>query len=556
MKTVQHSQRGQQKQYDIVIIGTGIAGLSYALRVIEQQPQLKIALISKANLSNSNSFYAQGGIAAAMDEKSIDQHIQDTLLAGDGLCDETAVKQILNQGKAALAFLQKQGVQFSKDKNGQLNLTREGGHSQSCIYHYQDKTGCSIIETLIEKVKALPQIHYYEHHIGVNLITQSLTHEPGTFPQVIGAYILDEHSMLIHSFIAKVVILATGGAGKVYRYTTNPNIATGDGIAMAYRAGARVGNMEFYQFHPTLLHHPQCRNFLLSEALRGEGAYLCLPQSHERFMQKYAPEKMELATRDIVARAIFAEMESHGFEYVYLDMRHMNQDFLAKRFPTIYQTLNELGLNPQKDMIPVVPAAHYLCGGVLTDVNGKTDLPGLYVIGECAFTGLHGANRLASNSLLEAVVMASNAAQHSLNYTYKRDNINVSASEWDSTSVTDLRRASQISAHWFGLRGEMTSYAGIIRTAAGLSDLLELIQTRSAMIEAYYWKHTITRDLLELRNIILVAELIVKSALNRQESRGGHYRADFPQTLATKEETILQSNPYQHMISQQPIFRV
>jgi L-aspartate oxidase len=312
----------------------------------------------------------------------------------------------------------------------------------------------------------------------------------------------------------------------VYRFTTNPNVATGDGVAMAYRAGARVEGLEFYQFHPTLLYHPTINNFLMSEALRGEEAYLRLPETGERFMQRYAPSTMELTTRDIVARAIFCEIEHSNYDYVHLDIRHKDKDFLQQRFPSIYRTLLEGGLDLSRDLIPVVPAAHYMGGGILTDVHGKTDLKRLFAIGETAFTGFHGANRLASNSLLEGIVMGRNLAHASLSTLNSSLNLYHSISDWDSRSVIDLRRASQINVHWRGLRGEMSSYAGIIRTEAGLRDQLKLVLARRDMIEEYYWKYSITRDLIELRNIILIAELIVRAALNRRESCGGHYRED------------------------------
>jgi len=335
------------------------------------------------------------------------------------------------------------------------------------------------------------------------------------------------------------VVLATGGAGKVYRYTSNPSVATGDGVAMAYRAGARVGGLEFYQFHPTLLYHPKINNFLISEALRGEGAYLRLPDTGERFMQRYAPEKMELATRDVVARAIFCEIEQSHHDYVCLDIRHKDPEFLKERFPMIYRTLLDVGIDISRDQIPVVPAAHYMGGGILSDIHGTTDLKRLFAIGETAYTGLHGANRLASNSLLEGVVMGRHAAQNCCPALESPTQLTKIVKEWDSAGVVDLRRASQLNVHWRGLRGEMSSYAGIIRTEAGLRDQLNLVLARRAMIEDYYWKYSITRDLIELRNIILIAELIVRSALNRRESRGGHYREDFASKSQDIPETVL-----------------
>jgi L-aspartate oxidase len=387
-------------------------------------------------------------------------------------------------------------------------------------------------------VQQQPQIQIFEHHIAVNLITHYHPHRTDIQGEVLGAYILDCQKDQVHTFMANCVILATGGAGKTYRYTTNPMVATGDGVAMAYRAGARVGNMEFYQFHPTLLHHHLINNLLISEAVRGEGALLIHPETGERFMQHYAPDQLELATRDVVARAIFNEIEHGEQGFVYLDITHQSKSFLKKRFPQIYQTLLSIGIEMSQDRIPVVPAAHYQCGGVLTDIDGRTDLKRLYAIGEVAFTGLHGANRLASNSLLEALVMASNAAHCTLKDIASPPKSIPTISGWSEPGEVNARRASQINAHWRGLRGEMTSYAGIVRTEAGLQDMLQLIIYRKKSIEEYYWKHCITRDFIELRNIILNAELIVRSALARRESRGGHFREDFPNKKPMAEESI------------------
>lgn len=542
-----HSQRGDRFKFDVLVIGSGIAGLNYTLELSKHAPQTKIALISKTTLTESNSHYAQGGIsAAAPTQAAIQQHIADTLAAGDGLCDLTAVEQIIQRSPAAIEQLQEYGVNFDVNDRGEIDLAQEGGHSQRRIFHCGDQTGAAIIDTLSARVQHLANVTLYEQHTAINLITT----QPDTDTQltihntsknrphlahtnnakaVLGAYILDELQGLIHTFLAKVVVLATGGVGKVYRYTSNPEVATGDGIALAYRAGARIHNMEFYQFHPTVLYHRAINNFLISEAVRGEGAYLRLVDSGERFMQRYAPAQMELATRDVVARAIFTEIEHNTHNYVHLDITHKPKAFLAQRFPTIFQTLLKLGIDMSQDPIPVVPAAHYLCGGVLANVQGKTDIARLYAIGETACTGFHGANRLASNSLLEGMVMGQLAATDTLSWlaTSLTDN-DTQVRDWDSAGVTDLRRASQINAHWRGLRGEMTSYAGIVRTAAGLKDVLRLIQIRREIIEEYYWKHIVTRDLIELRNIALVAELIVRFALQRCESRGGHYREDYP----------------------------
>ncbi|AUH73329.1 L-aspartate oxidase [Legionella sainthelensi] len=533
------SQQGQTYEFDVLVIGTGLAGLQYCLQLISLQPRLNIALISKADAIECNSRYAQGGIASVFSEEdSLESHISDTLIAGDGLCFPPAVEFIIRQGPETIKKLSQYNVHFKRDNNGHFHLAQEGGHSHRRIFNCGDQTGLSITQIMNQLARQHQQIHFFEHHVAVNLITHYHPHRTDIQSEVLGAYILDCSANRIHTFLANSVILATGGAGKTYRYTTNPMVATGDGVAMAYRAGARVGNMEFYQFHPTLLHHHSLNNFLISEAVRGEGALLKNAESGARFMKDYAPEQMELATRDIVSRAIFSEIERSQIGYVYLDITHQSKEFLKKRFPQIYSTLLSIGIDMSQDMIPVVPAAHYQCGGVLADIDGRTDLKRLYAIGEVAFTGLHGANRLASNSLLEALVMGANAAYCSLKdistpWKYTDDIPN-----WSAPSEVNARRASQINAQWRGLRGEMTSYAGIVRTEAGLEDLLQLIMKRKKIIEEYYWKHCITRDFIELRNIILNAELIVRAALARRESRGGHFREDYPNKNTKAKESI------------------
>lgn len=531
------SQEGQSYCFDVLVIGTGLAGLHYCMQMIRLQPKIKIALISKTHAFECNSRYAQGGIAAvSMPEDSLESHILDTQQSGDGLCHQPSVEAIIGQAPNAIAQLQQYPVQFSE------TLAQEGGHSHRRIFNCGDQTGLTITETMLETIRLQPHIQLFEHHIAVNLITRYHPHQVDNPGEVLGAYILDCSNNQIHTFLAHCVVLATGGAGKTYRYTTNPMVATGDGVAMAYRAGARVGNMEFYQFHPTLLHHHSLNNFLISEAVRGEGGLLKNADTGQRFMHQYAPKQLELATRDIVSRAIFTEIEHSQQNFVYLDITHQSKAFLKKRFPQIYQTLLSINIDMSQDMIPVVPAAHYQCGGVLTDVNGKTDLKRLYAIGEVAFTGLHGANRLASNSLLEAVVMANNASGSSLNDLSNPCKAWDTIATWNSPRAINTRRASQINAHWRSLRGEMTSYAGIVRTEAGLQDLLHLITRRHKIIEEYYWKHCITRDFIELRNIILNAELIVRAALTRRESRGGHYREDFPQKNSLAQESIASMN--------------
>lgn len=533
------SQQGVAREFDVLVLGSGLAGLHYCLQVLKLQPHLSIALISKAEASECNSRYAQGGIAAVISEDdSLESHIQDTLAAGDGLCYAPAVEFIVRQGPQAIQELIDYPVHFSKTPTGDYALAQEGGHSHRRIFNTGDQTGLTITQTLLQQIRQQPQIHIFEHHIAVNLITHYHPHRTDNQGEVLGAYVLDCQKSTIDTFAARCVVLATGGAGKTYRYTSNPMVATGDGVAMAYRAGARVGNMEFYQFHPTLLHHHSLNNFLISEAVRGEGGLLKNAETGERFMAHYAAEQMELATRDVVARAIFSEIEQGQTGFVHLDITHQSKAFLKKRFPQIYTTLLTIGIDMSQDMIPVVPAAHYQCGGVLTDVDGRTDLKRLFAIGEVAFTGLHGANRLASNSLLEALIMASNASRCTLKDIMTPYKNMETIPNWSSPGEVNARRASQINAHWRSLRGEMTSYAGIVRTEAGLEDLLQLIVRRKKIIEEYYWKHCITRDFIELRNIVLNAELIVRAALSRRESRGGHYREDFPNKKARAQESI------------------
>jgi L-aspartate oxidase len=537
------SQQGETFEVDVLVIGGGLAGLHYCLELLKHNPKTSITLISKTALGECNSRYAQGGIASAFDANdSVESHINDTLKAGDGLCYSPNVESMIQQGPHAIEQLGHYAIPFDQTDAGQYALGHEGGHSHRRILHAGDQTGLSIIQTLLALVHEHPQIQCLENSTAVNLITQYHPHRIDHQGEVLGAYILDSTHNKIHTFLARCVVLATGGAGKTYRYTSNSMVATGDGVAMAYRAGARVGNMEFYQFHPTLLHHHEITNFLISEAVRGEGGVLLNADTHKPFMAHYAPEQQDLATRDIVARAIFNEVEQSENQFVYLDITHQSQAFLKKRFPQIYATLASININMSEDLIPVVPAAHYQCGGVLTNPNGQTDLERLYAIGEVAFTGLHGANRLASNSLLEAVVMASNAARASQTSITTPLQLKHTIPAWSSPSHVNNRRASQINTHWRGLRGEMMSYAGIVRTEAGLDDLLQLIQQRKKIIEDYYWTHSITRDFIELRNIVLNAELIVSAALARRESRGGHYRDDYPNKSPHAQESIARLN--------------
>lgn len=527
------------KTYDVLVIGSGLAGLYFCQAMLNAHPHISIALISKAELQECNSFYAQGGIAASSAEPAkLKAHIEDTLMAGDALSHPDNVASILQEGPQVIENLIACHVQFAQE-NGQYQLAQEGGHSERRIYYSGDETGKAIVMALKEKIVNHPQVDCYPFHTAINLIKRTQPHQIGHHGEIVGAYILNEPQQTIDTFLANVTVLATGGSGKVYRYTTNPEVATGDGLAMAYRAGARVGNMEFFQFHPTLLYHPTVNNFLISEAVRGEGAILRNADTLEPFMARYAPDKKDLATRDVVARSIFTEIENSKASHVYLDITHQPTHFLQKRFPAIYHTLKSVNIDMGQDYIPVVPAAHYQCGGILTNVDGRTDLNRLYAIGEVAFTGLHGANRLASNSLLEACVTAQKAARDCAALLDEPIKDPLQIRPWYAGSEINPRRASQINAHWRGLRGEMTSYAGIVRTEAGLHDLLQLIQLRKKIVEEYYWQHQITRDLIELRNIILVAELIVKSALLRRESRGGHFREDYPQKKLCARESVL-----------------
>ncbi|HBB52496.1 MAG TPA: L-aspartate oxidase [Legionellales bacterium] len=533
------NQSGTSFEFDVLVIGSGLAGMHYALQILNLQPNLRIALVCKAQAVEGNSRYAQGGIAAvAQAPDSLEQHIKDTLIAGDGLSYQPHVECIIHQGPQAIQDLIDYQVPFSKTADGQYSLAQEGGHSQRRIYNCGDHTGESIIQKIYERITQHPQIRVFENHLAVNLIVQTPPYRIDIPGEVLGAYILDEKTLKIHTLLANIVVLATGGSGKVYRYTSNPTIATGDGVAMAYRAGARITNMEFYQFHPTLLHHPKRNDFLISEAVRGEGGLLRNADTLERFMTKYEPNRLELATRDIVSRAIFTEIENSQKPFVYLDTTHLSKAFLKKHFPQIFETLSSIGLDMSQDMIPVVPGAHYQCGGVMTDIDGRTDIKRLFAIGEVACTGLHGANRLASNSLLEAVVMARNAAHASIRDAMKPVKNRQQIPAWKSPTDFNTRRASQINSHWKSLRNEMTAYAGIIRTQEGLDDLLQMVKIRRKIIENYYWNHLITTDLIELRNIICVAELIVRSALARKESRGAHFREDFPNQLKEAKNSM------------------
>ncbi len=530
-----------QHDFDVLIIGSGLAGLTAALLLA---PGRRVAVMTKRELSDGSSGWAQGGMAAVLAEgDTLEQHISDTLIAGVGLCDLAAVRAVVEGAPEAIAWLRALGVPFSEDSKhpGELHLTREGGHSQRRIVHATDATGAAVQRTLIEQVRGTPNITVFEHHMLVDLITDRQLKRPGT--QCHGAYALDVNTGRVATFSAGHTLLATGGAGKVYLYSTNPDTATGDGIAAAWRAGCRVSNMEFIQFHPTCLYHPDAKSFLISEAVRGEGGQLLLPSSAggTRFMLAH-DERAELAPRDVVARAIDFEMKKHGLDCVYLDISHKSPTFLREHFPNILQRCAELGIDITSQPIPVVPAAHYTCGGVQTDLAGRTDVTGLYAIGETACTGLHGANRLASNSLVECVVLARATTQaiEAMESTKSGHPAHVTAlPAWDESQVTDADEAVVISHNWDELRRFMWNYVGIVRTTKRLERAAHRIALLDSEIQEFYANFRVTRDLLELRNLVQVADLIVRSAHSRQESRGLHFSRDYPEMSTDPKPTIL-----------------
>ena len=523
---------------EVLIVGSGVAGLSLALRLAETA---KVTVLAKADLTQGSSLYAQGGVAAVLnDADTFDAHIQDTLTAGGGLCHRDTVEFTVQRGPAAIRWLIDQGVGFTRelgpDGRPHYHLTREGGHSHRRVIHAADATGKAMETTLADRVRAHPNITLLENHIAVDLITRRKLGRGGD-NRVLGLYALNKPSGHVEVFSARFVVLATGGASKVYLYTTNPDTSTGDGIAMAWRAGCRVANMEFMQFHPTCLYHPQARTFLISEAVRGEGGRLLLSDG-KPFMQAHDP-RGELASRDVVARAIDFEMKRRGLDCVYLDISHKPADFVRAHFPTINARLKEYGIDMTRQKIPVVPAAHYTCGGIMTDLRARTDLPGLYAAGECAFTGLHGANRLASNSLLECLVFAEAAAEDIRAQLPQAPAATTDLPLWDESRVSDADELVVVSHNWDELRRFMWDYVGIVRTNKRLERAQHRVKLLREEIREYYSNFRINSDLIELRNLALVAELIIRSAQARHESRGLHFSRDYPQLAPEARDTVL-----------------
>jgi L-aspartate oxidase len=532
-----------QLSSDFLVIGGGIAGLTFAIKAAEAGT---VTVLTKAGSSEANTAYAQGGIASVWSvDDSFESHIEDTLRAGAGLCDRAAVETIVREGPEAVRELIRLGTRFTRVETGgpddselEYDLGREGGHSHRRVLHAQDLTGREIMRALTEAAAAHANIRTLENHVAINLLVETATAgKPGA---CWGVYALDRTTHEIRKVISRATMLATGGAGKVYLYTTNPDIASGDGVAMAYRAGAAVANLEFYQFHPTCLYHPAAKSFLISEALRGEGAILKLPDG-TAFMKRYHPDA-ELAPRDVVARAIDSEMKRHGLDFVYLDLSHRDPDFIRRRFPTIFKRCLSFGYDLTQGPIPVVPAAHYMCGGVRTDLDGRTSIPRLFAAGEVAMTGLHGANRLASNSLLEAAVMGRRGYAAAREIVALGDGAPPEFPEWDPGRAIRSEERVMITQSWDELRRLMWNYVGIVRSDRRLERALRRIEMIKDEIHSYYWDHLLDADTIELRNLAKVAELVVLSAMSRRESRGLHYNIDHPETggLEWVHPTILQ----------------
>ena len=530
---------------DVLIIGSGLAGLTAALKLADYK---KVLIVSKREILDSSSQWAQGGVAAVMsDEDSIESHAKDTEFVGGGLTDPNVANFVASHGKEAIQWLIDLDVPFSRDETThQFHLTKEGGHSHRRVVHANDATGKAIQKTLSDKVKSHPNITILENHIAVDLITEkkSLKVDKIKSNRCLGAYVLNNKTGKVITVASFETILAAGGASKVYLYTTNPDVSTGDGVAMAWRAGCRVANMEFIQFHPTCLYHPKAKSFLISEIVRGEGGLLKLPDG-SRFMDEY-DERGELASRDIVARAIDFEMKKRGIDCVYLDISHKSPDFIKSHFPTIYARCLALGIDITKEWIPVVPAAHYSCGGVMTDLSGQTDLAHLYAIGETAYTGLHGANRLASNSLLECLVFGDAVAKHILHS--KVDSSTFDLPYWDESRVTDADEEILITHTWNELRRFMWNYVGIVRTNKRLSRALHRIHMLRDEVHEFYTNFKVSHNLIELRNLLQVAELIVESAIARHESRGLHFSRDYPKQLKVAKPTILKPSNFYSLL--------
>ena len=533
----------KKTKFDVLVIGSGLAGLASALKLADKK---NIGIICKTQLTESSSHWAQGGVAAAISpEEPISSHIADTKNAGAGLCDDDITEFVANHSETALEWLMQLGVNFTKNKNNNnLHLTREGGHSKMRIAHVADTTGKAIQENLIEKILTHPNITVLEDYIAVDIITSEKMKINMPENTCLGAYVLNNKKNHVETFAANHVVLATGGASKVYLYTTNPDVSTGDGIAMGWRAGCKVANMEFVQFHPTCLFDEKDRSFLISETLRGEGAKLILP-SGETFMEKY-DDRGDLAPRDIVAQAIDYEMKQKGLVHVNLDISHKSADFIMKRFPMIYKRCLDRGIDITKEPIPVVPAAHYTCGGIMTDRSGQTNIKQLYAIGEVSFTGLHGANRLASNSLLECLVFSSTAASSILKNDFSHD---YPLPKWDESRVTDADEEVLITHTWNELRRFMWNYVGIVRTNKRLSRALHRINMLRDEVGEFYKNFKISSNLIELRNLLQVAELIVLSSIERRESRGLHFSKDYPKPDKIAKNTILNPKDYKNLQS-------
>ncbi len=527
-----------QSASDFLVIGSGIAGLSFALQAASHGT---VALVTKREITESATNYAQGGIASVFSEEdTFESHMEDTMVAGAGICHEDVVKMVVEEGPGVIRTLIEWGVKFTTSGNT-YDLTREGGHSKRRILHADDLTGREIERALVTAVFEHPNIEVYENHTAIDLIVESkILKRPLERNRCFGAYVLDVENNRVRTFPAKITLLASGGAGKVYLYTCNPDVASGDGVAMAYRAGAKIANMEFMQFHPTTLYHPQAKSFLISESVRGEGAIL-RRRDGTPFMEKYHHLK-DLAPRDVVARAIDNEMKTYGDDCVFLDITHRDADYIKTRFPNIYRTCLKFSLDMTKDPLPVVPAAHYLCGGVVSDLNGESDIRHLFAIGEVAFTGLHGANRLASNSLLEAAVFAGRSYRHA---TAQLESVKFEIPEipeWDAGTAIDSDEMVVVSQNWDEVRRFMWNYVGIVRSNKRLQRALNRIKLTQEEIAEYYWDFKVTSDLIELRNVATVAELIILCAMQRKESRGLHYNIDYPERddINWKRDTLVQ----------------